>query len=62
MRVHVPFGGAKKILNILARREIPLVIFERLDHQSPVSRPGYPRFSARAWMRGIMSAYPFGVE
>ena len=35
MRVHVPFGGAKIVLNVPARREIPLMIFERLDHWRP---------------------------
>ena len=35
MRVHVPFGGVKKVLDILPRREVPLVIFERLDHGRP---------------------------
>ena len=35
MRVHVPFGGSKIVLDILPRREIPLVIFERLDHRRP---------------------------
>ena len=35
MRVHVPFGGVKTVLDMLPRREIPLVIFERLDHRRP---------------------------
>ena len=35
MRVHVPFGGVKIVLDMLPRREIPLVIFERFDHQRP---------------------------
>ncbi len=35
MRVHVPFGGVKIVLDMLPRREIPLVIFERLDHGRP---------------------------
>ena len=35
MRVHVPFGGCKTVLDVPARREIPLVIFERLDHRRP---------------------------
>ena len=35
MRVHVPFDGIKVVLDILSRREIPLVIFERLDHWRP---------------------------
>ena len=35
MRVHVPFGGCKIVLDVFARREIPLVILERLDHRRP---------------------------
>ena len=35
MRLHVPFDGIKVILHVLARREIPLVIFEGLDHWRP---------------------------
>ena len=35
MRVHVPFGGVKIVLDVLPRREIPLVIFERLDYRRP---------------------------
>ena len=35
MRVHVPFGGVKKVLDVLPRREVPLVIFERLDYRRP---------------------------
>ena len=35
MCVHVPFGGVKIVLDILSRREIPLVILERLDHRRP---------------------------
>ena len=35
MRAHVPFGGVKIVLDVLPRREIPLVIFERLDHRRP---------------------------
>ena len=35
MRVHVPFGGVKIVLDVLARREIPLVFFECLNHRRP---------------------------
>ena len=35
MRAHVPFGGVKIVLDVLPRREVPLVIFERLDHRRP---------------------------
>ena len=35
MRVHVPFGGVKIVLDIFPRREVPLVIFERLEHGRP---------------------------
>ena len=35
MRADVPFGGVKTVLDMLPRREIPLVIFERLDHRRP---------------------------
>ena len=35
MRVHVPFRGCNVVLNVPARSEIPLVIFERLDHGRP---------------------------
>ena len=35
MPAHVPFGSVKTVLDILPRREIPLVIFERLDHRRP---------------------------
>ena len=31
MRAHVPFGGVKTVLDMLLCREIPLMIFERLD-------------------------------
>ena len=54
MRVHVPFGGVKIVLDVLARREIPLVFFECLDHRRPCSA-AISGFSASAWMRGIMS-------
>ena len=51
MRAHVPFGGVKIVLDVLPRREIPLVIIERLDHRRPC--PGrdirvlYQRLDAR---------------
>ena len=35
MRADVPFGGVKIVLDILPRREVPLVIFERLVHGRP---------------------------
>ena len=35
MRVHVPYGGVKMVLEVLPRREIPLVISERFDHRRP---------------------------
>ena len=35
IRLHVPFGGVEIVLDVLARREIPLVVFERLDHWPP---------------------------
>ena len=35
MRAHVPFGGVNIVLDVLPRREVPLVIFECLDHGRP---------------------------
>ena len=61
MRAHVPFGGVKTVLDILPRREIPLVIFERLDHRRPFLgrdiRVLYKRLDARDHVRASL-----GVE
>ena len=61
MCVHVPFGGVKKILNILARREIPLVIFERFDHQRPCLGRDIPVLRQRLDARDDVGV-SFGIE
>ena len=58
MRVHVPYGGVKIVLDVLARREIPTGDFSSISIIGARVPAGISGFSASAWMRGIMSTYP----
>ena len=61
MRVHVPYGGVKIALNVFPRREIPLVIFERLDHRRPCLGRDIPVLRQRLDARDHVRV-SFGIE
>ena len=61
MRVHVPFGGVKIVLDIFPCRKIPLVIFKRLDQWCPCFGRDLPVLRQRLNARDDVGV-PLGVE